>query len=67
MAKICPKCGGKEFYVTAHVTQSWKVDEDGEFLEVTEDCCDVIHRPNDEDVWECASCGYDGAGSEFNK
>ena len=27
MAKRCPKCGGKNFIVTAHVTQEWLVDE----------------------------------------
>ena len=36
--KRCPKCGCEIFYVTAHVTQDWKVDKNGGFLEVMDDC-----------------------------
>lgn len=27
----CPKCGNTTFTATAHVTQTWLVDEDGDF------------------------------------
>ncbi len=64
--KRCPKCGGQEFLVTAHVTQGWKVDEDGAFIECTNECEEVTHTPDDDDVWVCAKCGHDAAGSEFN-
>ena len=35
--KRCPKCGASTFYVTAHVTQDWKVDEHGDFIECVDD------------------------------
>ena len=64
--KICPKCGGKEFLVSAHVTQLWLVNGDGTFSECRNDCEEVTHRPDDDDIWECAQCGHEAAGSEFN-
>ena len=64
--KICPKCGGRKFLVTAHVTQDWIVDEDGDFLKCVNECVEVTHRPDDDDIWQCDTCGYDAAGSEFN-
>lgn len=66
MAKhICPRCGGTHFEVTAHVTQDWIVDSNGEFEKCTQECVEVTHRPNDEDIWNCVHCGYNAAGSEF--
>lgn len=64
--KRCPKCGCKRFYVTAHVTQDWIVDEYGDFIEVIEDCVEVTHFPDDMDFWTCADCGHEDRGSEFN-
>lgn len=64
--KRCPKCGNKEFEVTAHVTQEWRVDSEGDFIACVEECVEVTHTPNDEDIWTCAQCGYDAAGEEFN-
>lgn len=29
----CPICGGTTFHVTAHVTQTWEVDSEGDFME----------------------------------
>lgn len=64
--KRCPKCGNTEFFVTAHVTQSWLVDEDGDFIKATSECDEVTHPPDDDDIWECNKCYYSAAGSEFN-
>lgn len=64
--KVCPQCGSKSFYVTAHVTQDWKVDMYGNFLECIEECAEVTHLPSDEDIWQCANCGIDGSGMDFN-
>jgi ribosomal protein L37AE/L43A len=61
----CPKCGGVIFSVTAHVAQLWMVDEDGSFMESIDNCTDVIHRPGNEDVWECLGCCYRDAGNAF--
>lgn len=54
---ICPKCGSKRFIVTAHVTQDWVVDEVGTWIATSEDCVEVTHKPDDDDVWNCANCG----------
>lgn len=67
MAKHCPKCGNTVFHVTAHVTQTWEVDEDGDFIRSISNCDDVTHRPDDQDIWTCAKCGHDAPGSEFNE
>ena len=64
--KKCPKCGAKTFYVTAHVTQDWKVNAYEDYVETMDDCVEVTHFANDEDLWECAGCSYSAAGSEFN-
>lgn len=64
--KRCPKCGCERFIVTAHVTQDWEVDEYGNWIMTTNDCVEVTHTPDDDDIWECAQCGYDGVGKVFN-
>lgn len=33
-----PNCGNNHFYVTAHVTQDWIVDEDEGFVECANEC-----------------------------
>ena len=63
--KMCPVCGGKRFVVTAHVTQDWVVDGNENYLKTIEDCVDITHRPDNEDIWECYECGYSASGSEF--
>lgn len=63
MAKhICPVCGNDEFYTNAHVVQGWRVDCDGEFIEETESCVEVTHKPDDDDIWQCTKCGWEGPG-----
>lgn len=46
----------KTFSVICHVTEEWKVDENGNFLDLIEGCIDVIHGPGEAD-WHCAECG----------
>ena len=64
--KKCPKCGNKKFYVIAHVTQEWIVDENGYCQEVEDDCVDITYEPDDYDPWECTKCGYEDEGLAFN-
>lgn len=64
--KVCPKCGSTVFQASAHVVQTWRLDEFGHFIDVAEDATDITHEPDDDDVWNCNSCGYDAAGKEFN-
>lgn len=66
MKKKCPKCGNKIFEVTAHVTQEWQVDEDGDFLGLISECEMVTHAPDDNDLWQCSKCGYQSTGEDFN-
>lgn len=63
--KRCPKCGCKQFYVTAHVVEEWLVDANGYFIETTGLALEVAHYPNNEDIWVCTDCGYDDEGKEF--
>lgn len=62
----CPKCGGTTFLVTAHVTQTWKVDEEGDFISEVSSCDEITHKPDDDDIWTCANskCDWSSAGSE---
>lgn len=62
----CPKCGGIKFLVTAHVTQTWEVDAKGNFVSEASSCDDIMHRPNDDDIWTCANdeCNWCGAGKD---
>lgn len=64
--KQCPNCGSKSFLVSAHVVQDWVVDEDGDFISVYDDCVEVAHFPDDDDIWGCNNCGYSRPGREFN-
>ena len=64
--KRCPRCGSHCFCVTAHVTQDWLVDENGNFLKALHECGEVTHYPDDDDLWQCGKCGYEAAGAEFN-
>ncbi len=54
---FCPHCGGKEFFTTVHVMQEWLVDEAGNFIEVADDCLEVTHGPDNDNVWTCKNCG----------
>lgn len=62
---VCPMCNWTEFYVTAHVTQDWKVNASGVFVDTINDCMEVTHSPNDEDLWCCVNCGHEVAGSDL--
>lgn len=63
--KACPKCGCDEFIVTSHVVQEWKVDGEGNFIECTDDCVEVTHSSDNDDVWSCANCGHNAPGKDF--
>ena len=64
--KRCPKCGAEIFYVTAHVTQDWKVNANENWIETMDDCVEVMHFADDTDIWECANCAYADRGYVFN-
>lgn len=64
--KRCPMCGHDQFITAGHVVQKWLVDDCGLCIEVLDDCICVTHEANDDDIWECAKCGYACAGKCFN-
>ncbi len=57
--KVCPMDRThNRFLATAHVTEDWVVDGDGNYIELsTKSDCTVVHEPDDEDVWTCSVCG----------
>ena len=61
----CPVCGAESFEVTAHVTQDWNIDCNGSFMESLNDCAEVTHYPDEDDIWNCANCQFSAAGSKF--
>ena len=56
----CPKdpVQHTEFEVTAHVTENWRVDHKGNFMEKIDGEAQVVHRPSwsSGDLFVCASC-----------
>lgn len=56
---VCPKDNTHgRFIATAHVTEDWVVDGDGDFIELaTTPPGEVVHRPDEDDIWTCAICG----------
>jgi len=52
----CPKCNSERFIAPAIVMQLWKVDANGDFIEVAKDCDDVHQRPTKAEYWNCAEC-----------
>ncbi len=61
----CPVCGAECFEVTAHVTQDWKIDCNGSYMESMDECVEVTHYPDEDDIWSCANCEFYAAGSMF--
>ena len=55
---VCPnKCPAKTFFATAIVTECWKVDELGDFLEVVEGETQVLNSPSTHSYCVCVTCG----------
>lgn len=63
--KRCPKCGGLKFDVTWHVAQDVVVDRYGDYLSTINECSEIDHEADDEDIWNCHECGYSDSGSAF--
>lgn len=66
MQVVCPQNRThKYFYVTAHVTERWIVDESGEFSSVENGGdSEVLHRPDSQDYFTCIHCGTQAAAVE---
>lgn len=56
---LCPRCGGSTFHTVAHVTQTWEVDEFGNYIATVTDCDETTHGPDNGNIWTCAVCNTD--------
>ena len=59
MTKVarCPEDSSHNSFVTsATVVEDWVVDAYGDW-QGTVECAEVLHRPSDDNVWTCATCG----------
>ena len=55
---VCPNNPThKKFHASAHVVQDWVVDEHGNFTKTLNECDQVLHFPDSEDIWTCDECG----------
>lgn len=58
MKAVCPNSPEhKTFYTTAHMSETWKVDEEGNWLETTDDPGEIVARPDPGNTWQCTVCG----------
>ena len=48
------------FSTTAHVSQEWEVDRNGDFQSEIVSCLDITHYPNPQNLWICLDCADDG-------
>lgn len=61
----CPKSNRHKFFtVIAHVAETWKVDSQGDFIEVLEPSIEVVHSPDSEDLYSCRTCGSEAIVEE---
>lgn len=57
MRARCPKNDEHgQFFTNAQVLEEWKVDRNGNFMEVIESL-DTVHGPHRDNEWVCAICG----------
>ena len=61
----CPNCGNNEFGATAHVAQDWIINEHGDWIKTVTDCLEVVHFPDEDDLWDCTKCHYNSSGADF--
>lgn len=52
------------FSVTAHVSELWEVDENGDYVEVIT-TLDTVHRPNSTDQFMCIECDSEAIAEEI--
>jgi len=65
MKAICPSNKDhKEFVTVAHVSQNWLVDEEGNFIEVRNECNKIVAGPNSGNTWICVECGSEAKVSD---
>jgi hypothetical protein len=59
MKAHCPNNSQHDRFITvAHVSQTWVVDSEGNFLESVSDD-EIDHGPDSGNTWTCEDCGAD--------
>lgn len=61
---VCQNGCNASFYTTAHVVQDWEVDSKGNFIKSINDCSEVAHKPDINNIWTCSKCGGEGIWTE---
>ena len=62
----CPNnCDKRRFFVSAHVKETWEVDEEAKWLSTFE-CTDVTLPPTTESFFVCVECGEEGKAEDNN-
>lgn len=65
MKVVCPNSPEHKGFITvAHIAQEWRVDENGNFLEVHNQCTETVAGPNPGNIWECHICGAEAEVTE---
>lgn len=60
MKAVCPNNREHDrFITTAQVKQDWIVDENGNFIETSDNCSDILEHPTKYNIWICEECGVE--------
>lgn len=57
---VCPNGCDSNFSTVGHVMQEWEVNAYGEFVSVIDDCIQITHGANRDNIWTCRNCGAEG-------
>lgn len=62
----CPNnCASQEFWATAHVTQDWVIDSEGDFVDVIANSeSTTLHYPDIDDSIVCRECHQEAIKEE---
>jgi hypothetical protein len=57
MKATCPNNPDhKRFHTVAHVSETWVVDEEGNWVETTDDPGEIVAHPHSDNTWQCVEC-----------
>ena len=57
---VCPNGCNTNFTTTGHIMQEWEVDCKGNFVSVTDECLQMTHGADFDNIWTCIVCGSEG-------
>ena len=60
MKAVCPNDPKhKRFYTGVHMSETWIVDPEGNWLETADDPGETVAGPHPDNTWQCQICGAD--------